>query len=50
MITGLKEDVEEMKKNIEEIKGNFGKMDQQVAKLHASIGHSKLRMRIELLS
>jgi len=50
LLKGLKEDVEEMKKNIEEIKGNFGKMDQQVAKLHASIGHSKLRMRIELLS
>ena len=44
MITGLKDDFEEMKKDVEEIKDNFGKMEQEVVKLHASMRYSKLRM------
>ena len=43
-ITGLKEDVEGMKTNFEEMIGKVGQMEQQFAKLHASMGHSKLRM------
>jgi len=43
MITGLKDDFEEMKKDVEEIKDNFGKMEQEVVKLHASMRYSKLQ-------